>query len=94
MITLLNVNITETLKGRIDAQAEFEGRDRSSMVRWMIVEYLRKQDVQVKENFDDKEEDKNILGVNEVEEARLKIVKSCDCVCPDCYYKVIKEWIP
>ena len=43
MITALNVNVTETLKGRIDARAEFEGRDRSSMVRWMIVEYLRKQ---------------------------------------------------
>ena len=50
MITLLNVNVTETLKGRIDARAEFEGRDRSSMVRWMIVEYLRKQDTQVKDN--------------------------------------------
>ncbi len=43
MITALNVNVTETLKGRIDARAEFEGRDRSSMVRWMIVEYLRQQ---------------------------------------------------
>ncbi len=41
MITALNVNITETLKGRIDAQAKFEKRDRSSMVRWMIYEYLR-----------------------------------------------------
>ncbi len=49
MITALNVNVTETLKGRIDARAEFEGRDRSSMVRWMIVEYLRKQDTQVKD---------------------------------------------
>ncbi|KKL08644.1 hypothetical protein LCGC14_2573810 [marine sediment metagenome] len=41
MITALNINVTETLKGRIDARAEFEGRDRSSMVRWMIQEYLR-----------------------------------------------------
>lgn len=43
MITSFSISMPDELKGRLESRADFEGRDRSNMVQWMIKEYLKDQ---------------------------------------------------